>query len=173
MGRPGEDRMRAALAGQQPALRFPSEGQNRGTHGPMKISAKAEYACLAVLALARHGLNAPPMQIGQISRSYGIPQRYLVQILLQLKRSGLVTSTRGASGGYRLARAATTISLGEVLAAIDGPETAHHPTTGTRRATATVLEPVWETVRAAERAVLDRTTIAQLAEQPSVHEWII
>jgi len=139
----------------------------------MKISAKAEYACLAVLALARHGPGAPPLRIREISGAYGIPERYLVQILLQLKGAGLVTSTRGASGGYRLARAATDISLSEILAAIDGPETATRETPATRRSSASVLDPIWESVRAAERAVLDRTTIAQLAEQSSPHEWII
>src|SRR5438067_3460620 len=90
-----------------------------GTRGPMKISAKAEYACLAVLALARHGPGATPLRIREISGSYGIPERYLVQILLQLKGAGLVTSTRGASGGYRLARAPDKISLAEVVNLID------------------------------------------------------
>ena len=70
----------------------------------MKISAKAEYACLALLALAQHGPDAPPLRIREISESHAIPERYLVQILLQLKGAGLVVSTRGASGGYRLAR---------------------------------------------------------------------
>jgi Rrf2 family protein len=144
-----------------------------GTSGPMKISAKAEYACLAVLALAQHGRDGPPLRIREISDSFAIPERYLVQILLQLKGAGLVMSTRGASGGYRLARPATDISLSEVLAAIDGPEVETRETAGTRRATTTVLDPVWASVRAAERTVLDRTTIAQLAEQSSPHEWII
>src|SRR3954468_18261686 len=88
----------------------------------MKISAKAEYACLAVLALARKSPDDPPVRIREISAAHGIPERYLVQILLQLKGAGLVVSTRGASGGYRLARPATSITLGEVLTAIDGPE---------------------------------------------------
>jgi Rrf2 family transcriptional regulator, cysteine metabolism repressor len=144
-----------------------------GACGPMKISAKAEYACLAVLALAHHGPDDPPLRIREISEAYGIPDRYLVQILLQLKGAGLVTSTRGASGGYRLARVASTITLSEVLSAIEGPDAAHHESSGAKRATATVLNPVWESVRAAERAVLDRTTIAQLAERCSPHEWVI
>jgi Rrf2 family transcriptional regulator, cysteine metabolism repressor len=139
----------------------------------MKISAKAEYACLAVLALAQHGPDAPPLRIREISEAYGIPDRYLVQILLQLKGAGLVTSTRGASGGYRLARAASSISLSEILSAVEGPDTVHRDVSGSKRSTAAVLNPVWESVRAAERAVLDRTTIAQLAEQCSPHEWII
>ena len=74
----------------------------------MKISAKAEYACLAVLALARHKPGEPPMRIREIAEAHGIPERYLVQILLQLKGAGLVTSVRGASGGYRLARVAAS-----------------------------------------------------------------
>ena len=112
-------------------------------------------------------------RIREISGPYGIPERYLVQILLQLKGAGLVQSTRGAAGGYRLARSATKISLGEILAAIDGPENATRVAPETRRSAAAVLDPVWESVRAAERAVLDRTTIAQLAEHSSPHEWII
>ena len=140
----------------------------------MKISAKAEYACLAVLALARHGPESSPVRIREISEAYGIPERYLVQILLQLKGAGLVASTRGAAGGYRLARPASSISLGEVLAAVDGPDDAaprrlRRPSGRRPRCS----PPVWESVRAAERAVLDQTTIAQLAEQTSPHEWII
>ena len=92
--------------------------------GPMKISAKAEYACLALLALALQGPDGPPVRIRDISETHGIPERYLVQILLQLKGAGLVISTRGASGGYHLARPAARITLSEVLAVIDGPDTA-------------------------------------------------
>ena len=69
MGGPGQDRMRPALAGQQPALSRETDGSvARSCADSMKISAKAEYACLAVLALARHGPEAPPMRIREISR---------------------------------------------------------------------------------------------------------
>src|SRR3981081_4112348 len=117
----------------------------------MKISAKAEYACLAVLALARQNLDDSPIRIREISEGHGIPERYLVQILLQLKGAGLVTSTRGASGGYRLARPGAAISLAEVLSAIDGPDAPPRPG---QRPAARALAAVWEHVRAAERAVL-------------------
>jgi Rrf2 family protein len=139
----------------------------------MKISAKAEYACLAVLALARQAPEGPPLRIREISKEYGIPERYLVQILLQLKGAGLVASTRGAAGGYRLARPATSISLSEILGVIDGPDVSARHGAGAKRQTTPVLASVWENVRAAERAVLDRTTIAQLAEESSPHQWII
>src|SRR5947209_15798587 len=122
----------------------------------MKISAKAEYACLAVLALARPRSDDSPVRIREIAESNGIPERYLVQILLQLKGAGLVHSTRGAAGGYRLARPASAISLGEVLAAIDGPgEPAKEPQQPAARALATV----WKHIREAERKVLEETSI--------------
>jgi Rrf2 family cysteine metabolism transcriptional repressor len=139
----------------------------------MKISAKAEYACLAVLSLAQQGEGSSPVHIREISREHGIPERYLVQILLQLKGAGLVTSTRGAAGGYRLARSAANISLSEILMAVNGPDNPRDDPSATRRPTAAVLASVWESVRAAERVVLEHTTIAQLAEQSLPHEWII
>lgn len=123
-----------------------------------------------MLALARLGQDDPPARIREISSSHGIPERYLVQILLQLKGAGLVTSTRGAAGGYRLAKPAPTISLGEVLTAIEGPET---PPREPLKPAAKALAAVWEHVRAAERAVLETTSIAQLAELTTPHEWVI
>jgi len=135
----------------------------------MKISAKAEYACLAVLALATHG-DPAPLRIREIARAHAIPERYLVQILLQLKGAGLVHSTRGAAGGFRLARPAGAISLAEVLAAIDGPG---EPPREAQGPAGRALASVWALISAAERAVLDRTSIAQLAERTSPPEWII
>jgi Rrf2 family protein len=136
----------------------------------MKISAKAEYACLAMLALARRQSDDQPIRIREISEAYGIPDRYLVQILLQLKGAGLVQSTRGALGGYRLARPAESISLGEVLTAIDGPDT---PPREAQKPAAQVLADVWAHVRAAEHAVLDKTSIAALADRVAPREWTI
>ena len=136
----------------------------------MKISAKAEYACLAILALARPGGDTVPIRIREIAESHAIPERYLVQILLQLKGAGLVHSTRGAAGGYRLARPANQISLGEVLAAIDGPG---DPPRECDKPAARVLAAVWENIRLAERAVLDQTSIADLSQRTSPLEWTI
>lgn len=139
----------------------------------MKVSAKAEYACLAVLALAEHGTDGPPLRIREISESHGIPERYLVQILLQLKGSGLVASTRGAAGGYRLARDPETISVREVLSAIDGPDSGAREIPQANPHAAQSLGRLWERVREAERAVLDQTTIAGLVAQSQPHEWTI
>src|SRR3954469_11146642 len=85
----------------------------------MRVSAKAEYACVAMLELAINYREPQPLRIKAIADAQGIPQRFLVQILLQLKTAGLVVSVRGASGGYQLARPPENISLAQVVHAID------------------------------------------------------
>jgi len=88
----------------------------------MKLSAKTEYACLAMLQLADQFDTGEPVQIRRIAEEHGIPPRFLVQILLQLKGASLVASTRGAAGGYRLNRAPDQISLAEVIEVMEGDE---------------------------------------------------
>ena len=83
----------------------------------MKLSAKTEYACLAMLQLAQEHASGEPVQIRRIAEEHGIPSRFLVQILLQLKGASLVVSTRGASGGYRLSRSPYEITIADVIEA--------------------------------------------------------
>lgn len=138
----------------------------------MKISAKAEYGCLAALALARVQPEEPPLRIREIAESEGIPERYLVQILLQLKGAGIVASTRGASGGYRLASTPDRITVADLLTAIDGPleqPVSTEPTSLSARA----LRDVWRAAREAELRVLERTTLAGLVDRTSPREWVI
>jgi Rrf2 family protein len=86
----------------------------------VRISAKTEYACIAMLELAAAHGAGEPVRIRTIADAHGIPSRFLVQILLQLKGAGYVTSTRGAAGGYQLAMSPERITLGEVMNVIDG-----------------------------------------------------
>jgi Rrf2 family protein len=83
-------------------------------------SAKTEYACLAMLELAAKFGSGETVRVRTIADRQGIPSPFLVQILLQLKTAGVVESTRGSAGGYRLARDPATLSLGEVVAIIEG-----------------------------------------------------
>jgi Rrf2 family protein len=135
----------------------------------MRISAKAEYACLAVIELAKPGDGAP-RRVREIAEAQSIPERYLVQILLQLKAAGLVVSERGSVGGYSLARRADDISIAEIIAVIDGP--GDHP----RRAgtsAARELGDLFDRVRAAEQDVLATTTLAHLADRAEPHDWVL
>src|SRR4029077_12909828 len=88
----------------------------------MKLSAKTEYACLAMLELAKEFDSGEPVQLRRIAEEHGIPSRFLVQILLQLKGASLVVSTRGAAGGYRLARSPAEITIAEVIEVMEGDE---------------------------------------------------
>ncbi len=87
----------------------------------MRLSAKAQYACVAMVELACRAADPHPVQLKHIADKHGISQRFLVQILLQLKAAGLVESTRGATGGYLLARTPALISLADIVHAIDQP----------------------------------------------------
>jgi len=100
----------------------------------MKLSAKTEYGFLALLHLAKHYAKGEPVQIRKMAAEHDIPARFLVQILLELNRAGLVTSTRGAAGGYRLARPPETIDLAEITGVLEGTEEARTPIAGFRGA---------------------------------------
>ena len=89
----------------------------------MNISAKTEYGCIAVLALADSYGTGRPVRIRTIADAHGIPSRFLVQILLQLKSAGLVNSIRGAAGGYQLAKDPAAITLADVMEVIEGTMT--------------------------------------------------
>ena len=84
------------------------------------ISQKAKYALRALLALAKAEADCP-VQISEIARDQSIPKKFLEQILLELKKEGMVASRRGKQGGYLLLRPASDITFGEVLRLIDGP----------------------------------------------------
>ncbi len=133
----------------------------------MKISAKMEYACVAVLELASHHASGEPVRIRDIAERHGAPPRFLVQILLQLKGAGLVSSIRGATGGYRLVDPPDSISLGRVMDVIDGcpdedgPKSSVSPDSPVVQA----LVRAWKDVAAVKRKMLDEITLADLLER--------
>lgn len=84
------------------------------------LSQKARYALRAMLTLAQASTDAAVMT-GALAVSAKVPRKFLEQILLDLKRAGLVKSTRGRTGGYALARLPGVIHFAEIVRAIDGP----------------------------------------------------
>ena len=130
----------------------------------MTISAKLEYACIAVLELAARFESNEPVRIRDIADAHGIPSRFLVQILLQLKGAGLVQSTRGATGGYWLAKSPEQISLAEVMAVIEGPTNIESNVAVQTPATR-ALQAVWNEAAEVQRTTLEGITFAQLVEQ--------
>jgi Rrf2 family protein len=139
----------------------------------MLFSAKAEYACLAMLELAaRHG-EPKPVRLVEIAEVHGIPQRFLVQILLQLKGAGLIASTRGAAGGYQLARSPEEISLADVLDVIDRTEPANNQRFRETSAIAGALHGVWQQILSARQQTLEETTLATLVEAGQGAQYVI
>ena len=131
----------------------------------MNISAKTEYACIAVLELAARHQAGEPVRIRDIAEAHGIPSRFLVQILLQLKSAGLVHSVRGAAGGYQLAKEPDEITLLDVMTVVDAQLS--QPASSATRNTATtrVLQRTWKEVASKERELLEDVTFAGLVER--------
>jgi len=86
----------------------------------VKLSVKSDYAARAVLALSRHHPNGAALTVEEITAGQGVPPKYLVQILIELKSRQIVKSVRGKAGGYLLARPPAEITMGEVLRAVHG-----------------------------------------------------
>lgn len=86
----------------------------------MKLSTKGRYGTRAALELALH-YGAGPVLVRDISKSQDISERYLENILNALRKSGIVTSSRGARGGYQLNRDPAEITIGDVIRAVEGP----------------------------------------------------
>lgn len=131
------------------------------------ISQKARYAFRALIALSRRDAGEAVV-IGELARAEDIPQKFLEQILLDLKRSGLVTSRRGKVGGYMLIKDPGEIFFGDVLRLVDGPvaplpclsKIAYRKCDDCKSEANCEVRRVFAEVAKATRMVLDRTSIA-------------
>lgn len=140
----------------------------------MLFSAKAEYACVAMLELAARYGEQKPARLADIADKHGIPSRFLVQILLDLKRAGLVASTRGAAGGYTLSKSPDEITLFDVLRVIDPPE---QPVRQDDKLQPTVyvhnVRAVWDRMVDAQQVILKQTTLNELVQQSQGLQYVI
>ncbi len=130
----------------------------------MNISVKSEYALKAVFDLASQYLAGRdgagqmlPIKIADIAKRQKIPQKFLELILAGLKQNGFVDSRRGAEGGYLLARSPDSITVGEVLRAVENVKG------GSRPHANDPFTEIWHRVDSAVSDVLDQTTFADLA----------
>ena len=134
----------------------------------MKVSTRGDYASRALLSLALHD-DVGPTSVRDIAERTGLPQPYLEQILLALKGAGLVRSKRGVGGGYVLAREPKDITLGQIVAAVDGPIVAGdfgepHTNGACDHEGQCILLEVWHDVGRHMRSFLDSYTLAQMVD---------
>jgi Rrf2 family cysteine metabolism transcriptional repressor len=129
----------------------------------MNISVKSEYALKAVFDLSAQylassrGVAMPPVKIADIAKRQKIPQKFLELILAGLKQNGFVDSRRGAEGGYLLARPPDSITVGDVLRAVENFRA------GSRHAGDNPFGEIWNRVDSAMSDVLDKTSFGEIA----------
>src|SRR3712207_6541965 len=132
----------------------------------MRISAKVDYAMRAMTELAA-APTARPVKAERLAEAQGIPQRFLNNILQDLRRAGLVESHRGPEGGHLLARPAGEITVADVIRAADGPLGAVAgipPESTTYTGAAARMRETWVAARASVRRVLEHVTVEDIAQ---------
>jgi Rrf2 family protein len=131
----------------------------------MRVSAKADYALRALIEIARRE-DDRPVSAEELGRLQDIPHTFLQAILADLRRADIVASQRGQSGGWRMATSPASVSVADVVRAVQGPLVTVHdkrPESVSYNDTATVLQLVWIAGRSALRDVFESVTIEALA----------
>jgi Rrf2 family transcriptional regulator, cysteine metabolism repressor len=142
----------------------------------MKISSKGDYGLRALVDLATHGRSGQPVQVKDIARRQNMPEEYLGQLMVTLRRAGLVNSVRGASGGYLLARPTDQITVADVLESLEGSLALLDGLTERPERRAGVgpglaIREVWWEATQAALAVLRTTTVHDLAEREALQAY--
>jgi Rrf2 family protein len=144
------------------------------------LSSKAKYGLKAMVHLAAKAGEGSVL-IADIAEAERIPKKVLDAILLELKNHGLLVSKKGKGGGYSLARPPERIQVGDVLRILDGPlapvpcvsRTAYRRCDDCRDEAACAVRGVMQEVRDAIAAILDNTTIADMAKRVPKAEPIL
>jgi Rrf2 family transcriptional regulator, cysteine metabolism repressor len=137
----------------------------------MKISARDEYACSAVLELALNYDTELPVRVQDIAQRQGIPMKFLFQIMQILKRVDLVRSRRGTEGGYTLGRPPGQVTVGDVIRAVSGPfvqlsclDSGNFADDCEKQNTCQ-FKPIWAEVNRAIGGVLNNITFEELVRR--------
>src|SRR3954453_10278502 len=133
----------------------------------MRVSAKSDYALRALIELAGRK-DGGPVSAEELGRAQDIPHGFLQAILADLRRAGVVMSQRGQAGGWRVARPPESVSVADVIRAVDGPLVSVYglrPEAVTYNESADVLQHVWIAARRSLRDVFERVSIQELADR--------
>lgn len=133
----------------------------------MKLSTRSRYGARMMLDLARHGQNGP-IHIKEIARRQDISGKYLEQLIIPLKRAGLIQSVRGPKGGYRLSMAPERITFADIIGALEGQwvlvDCIEHPDI-CHRESRCVVRKVWEQATQAMLDTLRATTLSDMLQK--------
>lgn len=131
----------------------------------MKISQKLEYACRALAQLTKAYDSKTLTRLDQLAQREAISANFLVQILNDLRRAGIIDSRRGAHGGYLLSRSAEGITLRQIVNAVEPSQLQN--TALSEGESGPAVRHAWEAVSANLAANLDKITLSNLASSPS------
>ncbi len=136
--------------------------------GALHFSTRGEYGVRLMVELARHH-GSGPVSLSEMAEHEDLPRPYLEQLVVSLREAGLVTSTRGAHGGYELARHPSRIHMAEVVTALEGPIAPMicasgdaHPGELCSRGGFCTVDLLWRRVRDAVVQALESTSLAEL-----------
>lgn len=142
----------------------------------MRLPLKTEYACQVMAQLARSHGSGEVRRVEELAEAEGLSANYLVQILTQLRPTGLVISKRGKNGGYLLGRDPKTITLAEIVSAVEG-ETLIETSGGNRGMCSGTVTQAWAQANQEMVDSLQRIPLSDLipvtAESEASPEWII
>ncbi|MBC8126074.1 MAG: Rrf2 family transcriptional regulator [Gloeobacteraceae cyanobacterium ES-bin-144] len=130
----------------------------------MKISQKLEYACRALAQLAKHHDGRTLTRLEDLAQREAVSANFLVQILNDLRRAGLVDSRRGQAGGYLLARAPAAITLRHVVDAVD--PSLLQCSVSREGESGQAVRNAWDQVSASFQQALNQITLETLASNP-------
>jgi Rrf2 family protein len=134
----------------------------------LRLSKKADYALIAMKHLAQKH-RATSTSAREIAEQYDIPIELMAKVLQRLVRNRLLVSTQGTRGGYMLGRASSSISVADVIEAIDGPFTVTACSTDKhdceQYSKCSVRDPLWQ-IRERIAATLGTVTLADMANEP-------
>jgi Rrf2 family protein len=133
----------------------------------MRVSAKSDYALRALIELAGRS-DGSLVSAEEIGRLQEIPHGFLQAILADLRRAGILVSQRGQAGGWRLARDADSVTVADVIRAVDGPLVSVYglrPEAVSYNESAEVLQHVWIAARSSLREVFEQVSIRALADR--------
>jgi Rrf2 family protein len=137
----------------------------------LKVSSRGHYGLRLMTELARAN-GRGPLSLTEVARVETLPLPYLEQLVVPLRRAGLVEGTRGLHGGYRLARAPKDLTVGEILRVLEGPVslvdcTAEEYVHGTcQREQACLSSSLWQRIKVTVDAILNNTTLDDLLSDP-------
>ena len=137
----------------------------------LRLSKKADYALIAMKHLAQKANGQASTSARDIAEQYDIPIELMAKVLQRLVRTGLLISTQGTRGGYALSRASASISIADVIEAIDGPFTVTACSTEKndceQYGKCSIRDPLWQ-IRERIAAALGTVTIAEMAADNEV-----